>query len=127
MTLSILCADCRRPFDRKNYTDGLCRQCKTKRANIQRRKDRIDVLRYYGGRCVCCGETEVGFLTFDHINNDGWTERTGMNGRASGGAIILELKKLALNEEYRSDIQILCYNCNCARQFSSDRICPHQR
>jgi hypothetical protein len=119
---SIFCSDCGRVFDRRSYTEAYCRGCKSNRENRQRRKDRVDVINKYGGQCVCCGETEIDFLTFDHINNDGWTERTGLNGRASGGAIIVALKK-----EMRTDIQILCYNCNCARQFSPDRICPHQR
>ena len=47
-----------------------------------RAKVREKVLIAYGGKCLCCGETDLHFLTFDHKNGGGTKERrlTGMTG-----------------------------------------------
>lgn len=39
---------------------------------------RNEVIIHYGGdppKCACCGEDNIGFLTLDHINNDGNKDR----------------------------------------------------
>jgi hypothetical protein len=69
----------------------------------------------YGGRCVGCGEENIEFLTIDHINNDGAQERKE-TGRF--GAIFYRyLLKTALSDKY----QILCYNCNCSKEYFINR------
>jgi len=68
----------------------------------------------YGGKCVCCGETELKFLGFDHINGGGRKERMG-----KGSAFYVSLRKAK-----RKDIQILCHNCNLATSWG--RRCPHE-
>ena len=75
------CADCGRPrgaSDSRRY----CADCAAR--NAQRPRLRVDVrllaLYAYGGdvpRCACCGETQLAFLTLDHIDNDG---RLGLAG-----------------------------------------------
>lgn len=69
-----------RPYWREYY-----RRTKGKRLDDRRRhyekqkalgitshqKDRKKCFDQYGAICACCGETEILFLTFDHINNDG--------------------------------------------------------
>jgi hypothetical protein len=80
---------------------------------------RLDVMLHYGGAvCVCCGETDIRFLTLDHINNDGAQHR-----QRSGSGINLYcwLKK----NNYPECIQVLCYNCNCARAHNNG-VCPHK-
>ena len=65
-------------------------------------------------KCACrgCGETNPGFLTIDHINNDGALHRRQINlGRGSGIHFYHWLKK----NSYPSGYQVLCYNCNCGR------------
>src|ERR1035437_3095968 len=32
----------------------------------------------YGGTCICCGETNLHFLSFDHINGGGGKERRAL-------------------------------------------------
>ena len=64
-------------------------------------------LQKYGGRCVCCGERNENSLTFDHINNDGAAERTKYRSHTSSW-----YKRIA-QADVRSDIQLLCYTCNC--------------
>lgn len=81
------------------------------------RATRRECLQLYGGKCVCCGETTFEFLSFDHKHGGGYAERRRLGG--GNGRFYKSLK-----EEYRTDIQILCHNCNQARGFYG--ICPHE-
>jgi hypothetical protein len=73
----------------------------------------------YGGKCVCCGETEPAFLVFDHVNDDGAAHR-----REIGGASVLI--EWIFRENFPDTIQLLCANCNMAKQFNPGG-CPHQQ
>src|SRR5579862_852097 len=42
------------------------------------RKLKQEVLRAYGGKCECCGEAHLEFLTLDHINGDGFEHRDNL-------------------------------------------------
>lgn len=77
-------------------------------------KQRTIAIEKYGGKCVCCGEKEPKFLSFDHINGGGSQHR-----KVIGGKIIRWLKK----NGYPEGFQILCHNCNLARGFYGQ--CPH--
>lgn len=79
-------------------------------------------LRAYGGnppRCYCCGETNIAFLTIDHLDNDGAEHRRA-----------LEKKQLFYAELVRSgfprdrNLAVACWNCNCGRKANKG-ICPH--
>lgn len=78
------------------------------------------VIDYYSKglmNCVCCGESEYKFLTIDHINNDGRLHRkTTGKGHSYYSWFI--------KNNFPSGHQILCYNCNNAKQYH--KICPHQ-
>jgi len=79
----------------------------------------VEIYAAYGGaKCNCCGETELKFLTVDHINNDGAAHRkiTGI-----GNNFFLWLRK----NNFPSGFQILCFNCNCGKNVNKG-ICPHQ-
>lgn len=87
---------------------------KKKQRNSEIKKQVID---YYGGKCKCCNENNIGFLTIDHINNDGGKHREMIgNGTAFYYWII--------KNNYPKDLQILCFNCNCGRNVNGG-ICPH--
>lgn len=76
----------------------------------------------YGGKCVCCGESNPAFLTIDHVNEDGAAHRKALNAQA--GLYIYDwLRK----QGYPDGFQLLCFNCNCARSMRGDGVCPHQR
>lgn len=78
----------------------------------------------YGGvYCRCCGETEIRFLTLDHVNNDGFKHKVNGRERATGCKMYLQLKAAG----YPNDppLQVLCYNCNCGRSCNKG-ICPHK-
>ena len=78
---------------------------------------KFETIEFYGGKCACCGEGHIQFLTIDHINGDG-AERREREGL--GGALYQWLKK----NGYPSGFQVLCYNCNCAKRDGDH--CPHQ-
>lgn len=95
-------------------------------ANVERVKElgkanrlatRLAVISAYGGRCACCGETEVGFLTIDHKMNDGAQHR-----REIGPHIYAKVKKAGFPKDR---FQLLCWNCNCGRAYNHG-TCPHQ-
>ena len=94
---------------------------KTVQSNKRRYHElRIITLERYGGKCACCGENTYEFLTIDHINNDGKNERKIMNNYAG------RIYGYLANAEYQpKKYQILCWNCNLAKEKYG--LCPHQR
>ena len=78
------------------------------------------ILAYYGNKCVCCGEITYEFLTLDHKNNNGSTFRKSNKSHSSG----LNLYYWIIKNNYPENLQILCYNCNCAKGFFGQ--CPHK-
>ena len=77
-------------------------------------KIKTKFIEMYGGKCTCCSEEQIEFLTLDHI--DYCTKGKGETGNKA------YMKAL---REYRPDLyQVLCYNCNCARRHG---VCPHKR
>lgn len=83
--------------------------------NKARQKLRMMALERYGAICKCCDEDEQRFLTIDHINNDGAEHRKTLKY-----SIYLWLKQ----HNYPKGFQILCFNCNLAKEF--DGVCPHK-
>jgi len=88
---------------------------KIKRDNI-----RSEMIAAYGGKCACCGELNPRFLTLDHINGGGNTERVGLGW--SGSSIANHLKRKGWPQ---AGYQLLCFNCNCGRAYNNG-ICPHK-
>jgi hypothetical protein len=72
-------------------------------------------VKMYGGQCICCGESNFWFLTLDHIHNDGKKKRIGSDNYAE--------YRRALTKYNPNEFQILCMNCNCAKQWYGS--CPH--
>lgn len=91
-----------------------CAYMRSRRAELRNK-----ALIKYGHMCICCGERKRGFLTFDHMNNDGAAHRRELRGASVRFY-------LWLLEETREDIGILCWNCNCGRQHNGG-VCPHVR
>lgn len=85
-------------------------------------KLRVDVLNAYSNddpKCICCGEKEIKFLALDHINNDGKKDRKEFGW---GNAFYFYLRKHNYPDKHK--YQILCHNCNMAKQFYGS--CPHK-
>src|ERR1700694_1138748 len=72
-----------------------------------------EAMNAYGGSCVCCGESNLIFLTLHHINNDGAEHRRKFARSRGGVYFYYWLKTQGWPEGY----QTLCFNCNWARQF----------
>ena len=82
-----------------------------------------EVVEGYGGACACCGETEMAFLTLDHVGNDGAEHKREL-GITSGGSA--KLYRLVRDQGFPSRFQILCQNCNFGKAVNGG-VCPHQR
>lgn len=98
----------------------ICYTCQEKSV-IRTKKQKEIVVAAYGGKCVCCDETQIKFLTIDHINNNG-TEHRKKIGVLKGGTPMLDW--LIKNNFPRDNFQLLCFNCNCGGKKQG--ICPHQ-
>jgi len=88
------------------------------RAKRYRDKLRKEAIRKYGGKCICCGEKNIEFLTIDHKGGNGSKERKKISTIKN---IIHYLKK----HNYPPQFQLLCFNCNWASRLG--KICPHKR
>ena len=77
------------------------------------------VMNKYGGQfCQCCGESNMKFLTIDHIYGGGTKHRQETHG---GRDFYIWLKK----NGFPPGFQVLCYNCNCGRGKNGGE-CPHK-
>lgn len=93
----------------KRHPDRVREGARRRRARL-----RAEVIAAYGSVCVCCSETDVRFLTLDHVNGG------GRQHRAKSGDVALQD---ARRRGFPADYQVLCFNCNCARAIYG--LCPH--
>ena len=80
----------------------------------------IEMYAAYGNKCQCCGESNLAFLTMDHVNNDGSKDRMRNSKRVHNMILYRDLKA----EGWPPRVRLLCYNCNCARK-NNNGVCPH--
>jgi hypothetical protein len=78
------------------------------------------IIKHYGGKCVCCGETHREFLTLDHINGGGNKERKELKIKAG-----TEFYLYVIKNNFPNGYRLLCSNCNCSRGFYG--YCPHEK
>ena len=106
--LTAACKKCRRLYSREYYRrfPAPYKARAVERAHAQRRLA-IGVL---GGKCVSCGMSDERVLQFDHINGGGSKE---MRGRRSHRATMTK----EIISGARSDIQLLCANCNWIKRW----------
>ncbi len=87
-----------------------------KYSKVKSRKDRLRIIELYGGRCTCCEERRVEFLTLDHIDGKGNQHRKELG--------ISHYLSRILSEGYQPDkYRILCMNCNWS--IGKWGYCPH--
>lgn len=110
-----------------NHRIYLCKQCKSdtikkyqKDTNYNKIKylnNRKDFINYFGSKCNCCNNNVWQFLTLDHINNDGASDRKNKKHiRMSNFSIFSK------NEDM-SKFQSLCMNCNYSKGHNG--FCSH--
>lgn len=74
------------------------------------RRLKAKTMEVYGGACVC-GEAQLEFLTLDHIDPIGKQQN-----RLTGNRFYRWLQSNGW--PMRDQLRVLCFNCNCARQFA---------
>ena len=82
-------------------------------------RDKLALIKAYGGQCVCCHESAPEFLTIDHVG--GW----GKNHRRDSGYgynMVSFLKKAGYPQD--GTFRLLCFNCNCSLGIFGR--CPHE-
>jgi hypothetical protein len=127
--------------DGKGGRTNRCKQCASKyvveRFNIRVAKDptvmdrhlaymkerhakqRKIVFDHYGRICVCCGETNEGFFTIDHIEEIGSKAKRQELGQNA-------IYNWLIQNNFPPGFRVMCYNCNCGRAHN-DGICPHHQ
>lgn len=98
------------------------------RAIILRKERRKRILDHYGGKCICCGETEPIFLSIDHIDGGGNEHRRqiGNNPSHRCGSSSTQFARWIEENNYPDILQILCHNCNMGKHLNNG-ICPHKQ
>lgn len=97
----------------ENYEKYLA-TCRRRNLRATERLKR-EVVEAYGGQCSCCGESDIHFLTLDHVN-----------GRQPGETKKGEkMYRLAKREGFPKKYRALCQNCNSA--FGHYGFCPHDK
>lgn len=82
-----------------------CKYCCKLVQTINRRIKKMEFVLEYGGKCVCCGEKGIEFLTIEHIKNSG-NELHYANGTTS------MINYLKANKWPKDKYTVLCFNCN---------------
>jgi hypothetical protein len=90
------------------------------RQQVERKALRERILKEYGCKCACCGETEPEFLVMDHISGNGAEHCRSIPG---GRAYLYEW--LEKNGYPKDNYQLLCWNCNQSKGTTSS--CVHKR
>ncbi len=113
---------CPSPYARyKTKSYYICRGCNTRNQRAKRARYKALVYDHYGRKCNCCGETEILFLSVDHVNNDGNTHKHRSGQRVLGAALYGQI----VSSGYPDSYQILCMNCNYGKHKNSG-VCPHE-
>jgi hypothetical protein len=99
-----------------------CKSCEYEKSKQLAQNKKILVFEKYGGCvCVCCGESEISFLTIDHINGNGNRHRREIfNGKTS-----YRIYPWLIKNNFPPGFQVLCFNCNCGKQVNGG-TCPHK-
>ena len=119
----------------KSRKDGLCNKCKVcdnkkrktyylenrlkaiNNIRINHLKKKNKCLEYYGAVCACCGESNPGFLTIDHIGNNGAIHRKQIKYQS--------IYNWLVTNNFPDGFQVLCWNCNSGKYYNGG-ICPHK-
>jgi hypothetical protein len=112
-----MCYNCN--YGRASNLGGVCpHKLKKVNKNVYHRRTKAKVFAHYGRQCVCCGESNPGFLSIDHMNGCG-NELRKVHG--NGG----RLYRWLINNGFPEGFQTQCLNCNVGRAHNGG-ICPHK-
>ncbi len=94
-----------------------CRECRAKNKKW-RTTFREKCLDHYGRSCYCCGESNEGFLTIDHLQDDGANHRKSFSGAR-------RICEWLVAHGFPEGFGTACWNCNVGR-YHNGGICPHK-
>jgi hypothetical protein len=103
----------------KSGKASICKECSSKRSTESNRKRRYLIIEHYTNglmSCACCEESNLEFLSIDHINGNGANHRKEIGVRLEQW-----LWKMGFPEGFR----ILCHNCN--QSLGAYGYCPHNQ
>lgn len=114
----------------KNGYKSYCKECKHVCWQLSQWCNKMEFVLAYGGKCQCCGETELEFLTLEHIDGKGSAHRKKVG---KGSKQYKDLKK----KNYPKDkYTVLCFNCNWSERYKHFKtkisvktlkgFCPHK-
>src|SRR5579885_1694293 len=108
-----LCRNCPKSVERESK---YCLYHLNKNRDRRRKNDKraaIDLkkicIEHYGGKCKCCNEKIIQFLTIDHKNGKGNKHRVNLFGYNVGG---VKMYRWLIKNNFPSDYEVLCMNCN---------------
>lgn len=78
---------------------------------------KIQLVNGYGGKCTCCGENRIEFLTLEHLEGDGKEHRAKFS--------MIKLYQDVIDRKFPQKYTVYCMNCNFATRYG--KICPHKR
>lgn len=88
----------------------------------RRREIKQEVINHYGGKCKCCGELNLFFLSIDHIMQNGAEHRRQLKSSGRQQTIYSWLKR----NNYPEGFRVYCHNCNLG-SYINGGICPHEQ
>lgn len=113
--LASWCKECLYEWKRQKYIAHRARfNAVSKEARRRLKQQMVDA---YGGSCTCCGESDLEFLTVEHVNRDGKQHRMSFR---SAQSVWADLRRRGWP---KGDYTVLCMNCNWASRFNG--VCPH--
>lgn len=110
----ILCWNCNCSKNVKSTHSSSINAVIKRRYNLKLRTEAINA---YGGKCDCCGLSEIKKLTIDHVDGGGCRHRKSLT--TSGISFYNWLRR----NNYPTGFRVLCFNCNCS--IGTYGHCPH--
>ena len=114
-----ICENCGEEYEPDRFNYRRRKYCSLKcwrRARHWRLK--LEMIKAYGGECVCCGERTPEFLSIHHIGGGGKEDRARLGG------VGLFYQRLKQQGWPKDNLHLLCFNCNSAIGFYG--YCPHK-
>ncbi len=103
----------------KNGLTSRCKKCHSEMVKQCSKNLKAFMVNGYGGKCNCCFEENIKFLTIDHVDGGGRSHRKELGRK--------RVYSIAIQNNFPEEYQILCYNCNIARSYHGHGICPHKK
>jgi len=119
--LRLLCFNCNISIGNNGYCPHNGRPAVDTRCKSAKYFERVkkEMIEAYGSRCALCGEDRLEFLTIDHVNGGGKKHRHSLGVSSGKRGFYMWLRKQGWP---RDDYQLLCFNCNCSKNYTVDSV-----